>query len=109
MIAALLISAAVVSPDIDHPVWKHLPATTVLAKAWPLGEDDSLPQRFDIDLRCRILNATGHVRCIVVGESPAGYGVGAKVAAAFSRFALYDMRAAVPGQVVIQHYVVAQG
>ena len=111
MILPLLIALAVGIPaDMTPPVWKHLPAASQLAAAYPLMTE--APGDFEIDLRCRIMDAAGHVRCIAIGESPSEYGVGAKTAALFTRFAILDMRRmprGARGRVVTGHCRITEG
>ena len=106
MILPFLIALAG-TPDIpaSAAVWAHMPTGAEIAAAYPARTD--MPDTFDIDLRCRIIDAAGHVHCIVVGESPAGYGVGASAASLFTRSARLDTHrtpGGAPGHVVIVHY-----
>ncbi len=109
MILPLLIALTAAPADIpaSAAVWQQRPPGKRLATIPPMGEEGFSPVRFDVDLRCRITDPAGHVHCITVGESPAGYGVGARTAAAFTRFAVLDMRrtpGSAPGRVVLVHY-----
>ncbi len=107
MILPLLIAlAGDTPPDITRSVWKHLPTAEQLNNAYNDGRTDA-PDTFDVDLRCRITGMAGHVRCILVSESPMGWATGAKVAAVFTRFAVVDMRDTLgsgPGRVIVVHY-----
>ncbi len=97
--------AATADIPASSAVWVHLPSEAQFASAYPARTET--PDQFDIDLRCRITDGAGRVSCIVVGESPAGYGVGPAAASLFTRFARLDMRrtpGSAPGRVVIMHY-----
>ena len=106
MILPLLIAlAGDTPPDITRSVWTHLPTAAQMTGVYPPRTE--APATYDIDLRCRITDVAGHVRCIVVGESPAGYGVGAKLEALFARLAVVDMQhtpGSAPGRIVVVHF-----
>ena len=106
MLLPLLIAlAAAPAPDVAHFAWKHVPTDKQLAAVYPARTE--MPEWFDIDLRCRIIDTAGRVTCIVVSESPSGYDVGGPVAKLFTRFARLDMHltpGGAPGRTILLHY-----
>ena len=75
--------------DLERPTWKAFPQFGELDV---LREpDDAEMLEYTIIVRCRIITAAGRLRCFVVAEDPAGFGVGRRTAEALTQHGLIDM------------------